>query len=109
MFVGYPENHAHDVFRLVNLKTNKIVLSCDMQQLNIKQAEHKNIKRSTTIIEEEEDKEKVVKEAIAFKEPCICQVIQNVFETSSEAGLVRIPNLVYSVRQRTEEPHVSIG
>ena len=25
VFVGYAENHAHEVFRLVNLQTNRIV------------------------------------------------------------------------------------
>ncbi len=62
MFVGYPGNHAHDVFRLVNLQTNRIVLSRDVQWLNVKWTEHKNIRRSTTIMEEEIDEEDVDEE-----------------------------------------------
>ena len=51
MFVGYPENHANDVFRLFNMKSTKILLSHDVQWLNVKWVEHKNIRRNTTIIE----------------------------------------------------------
>jgi len=68
MFVGYPGNYAHDVFRLVNLQTNRIVLSRDVQWLNVKWAEHKNIRRNTTIVEEEEDGEEINEEEIDEEE-----------------------------------------
>jgi len=34
IFVGYAENHTGDVYRLLNLKTDKIVLSRDVVWLN---------------------------------------------------------------------------
>ena len=30
LFVGYPENHASDVFRMINLQTNKVILTRDV-------------------------------------------------------------------------------
>ena len=57
MFVGYADNHAHDVFRLMNLQTNRIVLSRDVQWLNVMWAEHKNIGRNTIIEEDDDDEE----------------------------------------------------
>ena len=35
MFVGYADNHAGNVYRFVNLKTKKIILSRDITWMNI--------------------------------------------------------------------------
>jgi hypothetical protein len=34
VFVGYPSNHANDVYRLLNLKTNHVIKSRDVIWLN---------------------------------------------------------------------------
>ena len=34
MFVGYADNHAGNVYRFVNLKTKKIILSRDITWMN---------------------------------------------------------------------------
>ena len=35
MFLGYPDNHAGDVYYFLNLKTNKVILSKDVKWLNL--------------------------------------------------------------------------
>ena len=34
MFVRYADNHAGNVYRFVNLKTKKIIFSCDITWMN---------------------------------------------------------------------------
>ena len=34
IFVGYPDDHAGNVYRLINIQTKKIILSRDVQWLN---------------------------------------------------------------------------
>jgi hypothetical protein len=34
MFMGYSINHAHDVYRMLNIKTNKIINSRDIVWMN---------------------------------------------------------------------------
>jgi hypothetical protein len=35
LFVGYPGNHANDVYRLFNIKTKQIIKSRDLVWLNL--------------------------------------------------------------------------
>ena len=35
MFVGYPDNHADDVYRIFNIKTKQIIKSRDLVWLNL--------------------------------------------------------------------------
>jgi hypothetical protein len=35
LFVGYPDNHADDVYRIFNIKTKQIVKSRDLAWLNL--------------------------------------------------------------------------
>ena len=35
MFVSYAEDHAGDVYRFINIQTKKVILSRDMQWLNL--------------------------------------------------------------------------
>ena len=34
MFVGYADNHSGNIYRFVNLKTKKIVLSCNLTRMS---------------------------------------------------------------------------
>jgi hypothetical protein len=34
MFVGFTEYHSRDVYRILNLTTNSIIISCDIIWLN---------------------------------------------------------------------------
>ena len=35
MFVGYGDDHAGDVYRFINIQTKKVILSRDVQWLNL--------------------------------------------------------------------------
>ena len=46
MFVGYADNHAGDVFRMLNLSTNKIITTRDVIWIQKMYGEHVGLKRS---------------------------------------------------------------
>ena len=35
MFVGYADDHIHDVYRFIHLKTQHVILSSDARWMNI--------------------------------------------------------------------------
>jgi hypothetical protein len=43
LWVGYPTNHAEDVYKFMNLKTKKVIMSRNIIWLNKKYAEYKGI------------------------------------------------------------------
>jgi len=46
IFVGYADKHAGNVYRFINLNTNKIILSRDVKWLERKYGDEKNVKPS---------------------------------------------------------------
>ena len=63
MMLGYAENHSGAVYRLLNLETNKIVLSRDVQWMEKMWDEHMKVKRILPLQDyQEDDEEEEVKE-----------------------------------------------
>jgi hypothetical protein len=55
IFVGYTENHSSDVYRMLNLSTNSIILSCNIIWLKKSYKDWTSTKQSTFY--EEQDNE----------------------------------------------------
>ena len=55
MMLGYAENHSGEVYRLLNIETNKIVLSRDVQWLNKMWGEYMNVKRVVPLQDYQEE------------------------------------------------------
>ena len=50
MFLGYPEHHSEDVYRFLNLKTNKTVMSKDIKWLKMSYGEYSKKKKLNELI-----------------------------------------------------------
>ena len=81
VFLGYAENHAGDVHRLLNSTTGRILLSRDVQWLDKLWAEHQKVKRTVELplqsYEEEEEEEELM-------EPDTSQELTGHQDTSQE-------------------------
>jgi len=60
MFVGYPDDTTPDVYRMLNIKTNKIIKSKDIFWLNKTYGQYLTEKDYTIITEEEDSDTEVV-------------------------------------------------
>ena len=73
MFVGYAKNHAGNVYRMLNLKTNRIILTRDIIWLKKLYGEYKGItevnRTQVTTIEDDDDDEPQVVEVLENEEP----------------------------------------
>ena len=69
VFIGYPDNHASDCFRLLNTKTNKIVMSRDVTWLNKTYGEFKKIVGVKIEADEDEEEETETVEPDPAEEP----------------------------------------
>ena len=57
VFVGYADKHAGDVYRMLNLKTNKIIMSRDILWLNKTFGEYFEIKKTHMIVIDNDDED----------------------------------------------------
>ena len=69
-FVGYPKDHASDTYRMLNLKTNKTIITRDIFWLDKLYGDHFNLKRKNVLdhldreVELEEEEEENMNESI---------------------------------------------
>jgi hypothetical protein len=55
LFVGYPDNHANDVYRLFNIKTKQIIKSRDLVWLNLSYGYWNKLKNNNIQLQDDED------------------------------------------------------
>ena len=56
MFLGYSPNHSHGVYHFLNLKTNKVVQSCNMIWFNkAYYGDYKKLKTTNIFLQEVDD------------------------------------------------------
>jgi Reverse transcriptase (RNA-dependent DNA polymerase) len=93
MFVGYAENHAGDVYRMLVLKTNRIVMSRDIIWLNLVYGKYKGLEPGThEVVEETEFKYNPVHTSTVYPEEVIDEPPEEVIDEPPE----EMPDLVKS-------------
>ena len=68
MFLGYPDNHAEDVYQFLNISTNKVVMSKDIKWLNVTYGAHKKKDKFQNLIYDLKEELQVDKEE-RFRDP----------------------------------------